>query len=159
MSSNVEKRGHAEVVFYLSMVAISIGLFVYVWLQPWAYRQTMDGLGMAIFPTVFIAIVVIASIGGVLLEKRHGESLKQSTKEERFLLWPVSFISIAAVASTYGFRHIDPTITSGAFVLILLLGVGVRDWRLLAGLPIGTGLLIYVLFVRVMGTYFRNVWF
>ena len=158
MKSNGEKRDRAEDVFYLSVATVSIGLLVYIWLQPWAYLPTVGRLGMAVFPTAFMAILLIASIIGVIFRKSQKERLKRPTAEERFRFWPVCLLGVATVGSAYGLTHIDPTITSGVFVLLLLLGGGIRDWRLLAGLPIGTGLLIYILFIRVISTYFPNVW-
>ena len=159
MKRSGEKRDRAEDVFYLSVATISVGLVVYIWLQPWAYLATSDGLRMSFLPTVFISLLLIASISGILSRKRQKESLKQPAKEERFLFWPVALLVGAGVASAYGLSNFDPTIISGAFVLLLLLSGGIRDWRLLVGLPIGMGLLIYILFIRVVGTYFPYVWF
>ncbi len=157
--NNGEKRGRAEDVFYFSVATASIGILVYTWLQPWAYLRTMDGLSLAAFPTVFIALLLIASISGLIFKKRQKESSKQPTKEERFLFWPVMWLSGGVVAGTFGLWNLDPVITSGALVLLLLLVAAIRDWRLLVGLPIGMGLLIYILFIRVLGVYFPHGWF
>ena len=157
MKSNIEKPDKAEGFFYLSIVVVGVGLLVYIWLQPWAYRSTVDKMGMATLPTAAIALLLIPSIIGLITRK----SLKNRQKQpggDRFELRSVGLLGGATIASVYGLRYADPTIICGIFVLILLLGGGIRDWRLLTGIPIGTALLINILFIKVINTYFPNIW-
>ena len=154
-----ERRSRGEYIFYFTAALLSGGLLVYAWRQPWAYMRTGDGLSLATFPTIFAATIFVVSTTGALLEMRQKEGSKLPTKEGPFLFWPVILLSGLAVAGTFGFWNFDAVITSTALVLLLLLAGGVRDWRLLVGMSIGMGLLIYILFIWVLGVYFPHGWF
>lgn len=154
--TTVKKRDRAEDIFFFTLAIASIGILVYIWLQPWAYVQTGGALGIAIFPTAFITVLLITSVVALFRQK---EGSKRPSEGERVSFWPVFLLSGGIIAGTFGLWNFDPTISSGALVLFLLLVAGIRDWRLLAGLPIGMGLLIYILFIRVLGVYFPAKWF
>ena len=153
-----KKKGRTEYVFYISATLISIALIVYLWSQPWAYTKTGDGLSMAAFPTVFAAGLLIASMTGAILKGRQEEHSQPSPKEEPPLLWPVILLGGGVIASTLGLWYFDAVISSSLLVFFLLFAGRVRDWRLLAGISVGTGLLLYVLFILVLGVYFPRGW-
>lgn len=141
------------------MILISAGLIAYIWLQPWAYSKTGDKLGMAIFPTAYAIIILLASVSQILVTMRHKGSSEHPIEEEPIPLWPVVLLCGAVLIATLGYWYFDAVVSSGAVVLLLLLVGGVRDWRVLSGLTIGTALLLYFLFVRVCGVYFPCGWF
>jgi len=53
---------------------------------------------------------------------------------------------------------VDPVVMCALLVLLLMRVARISDWRLLSGATIGTLVLLYVLFVRVLGVYFPTVW-
>lgn len=154
-----EKKSCAEYVFYISAALISIAVIVYLWFQPWAYTKTGDGLSMAAFPTFFAAGVLIACMTAAILKGRQKAHSPPPPKEEPPLLWPVILLGGGVIASTLGLWYFDAVISSSLLVLVLLFAGRVRDWRLLAGISVGTGLIIYLLFILVLGVYFPHGWF
>jgi len=69
---------------------------------------------------------------------------------------PMILLSGGVLVGTLGLWRFDAIISCSALVLLLLFTGRVRDWRLLAGIPIGVGLVIYFLFVRLLGVYFPH---
>jgi len=151
-SGKNEDRG--EYIFYLSVAMVSVGLLGYTWTQPFAYLRTTDKVGVAFFPTIFVAILLITSTMGALFKKRQKESSKPPTEEALLPFWPMILLSGGVLVGTLGFWRFDAIISCSALVLLLLFTERVRDWRLLAGITIGVGLIIYFLFIRVLGVYF-----
>jgi len=145
---------------------LGLGLTVYIWLQPWAYRKTGDGLGVAFFPTIFVAGIVISSIMGLIeLNKgkkrqkgRTGETTQEQSGIEIFN-WPVAVLSVAGFAASFAIVHCDPLILTGALALIILIVGKVRKWYLLAGVAVVVPLLIYIFFVQLAGVFFPTRWF
>ncbi len=152
-----EKR--ATYVFFFTVIGISIVLIVYIWLQPWAYKATSDRLGIAGLPTIYLAIAGIASLLQILVEsKNKNRDKQQMTEEQTCPFWPVAVLSAVVLVSAVGIWRTDPVITCSLLVLILMLIAGIRDWRLLSGLSLGTGLMLYLLFIRVLGVFFPSTW-
>lgn len=157
-----EKRSRRECVFYVSAALMSMGVLVYLWTRDWAYRYTGDGLSMAAFPTIFAAGLLIACIVGLVTGKGRKESSASpppSSDDVSSSLWPSVLLSGSVIVSTVGIWYFDAVVTCTLLVLFLLLVGRVRDWRVLGGVSLGTGLLIYVLFVLVLGVFFPHGWF
>ncbi len=148
----------AERIWFASVAGLALGLMVYVRTQPFAHMRTTDKLGMATFPTIVLAVLLLASVLG-LFQKTTEERTKQSkealpTEEAEIRLLPVVSLIGASLLATFGLWRFDPIISCSGLVLLLLLIERVRDWRLLVCLSIGTGGVIYVLFVWLLNVYF-----
>lgn len=148
----------AERIWYASVAGLAVGLMVYMWAQPFAHMRTSDKLGMATFPTIVLAVLLLASVLGVFRKtrKEHTKPAKEAmpTEEAEIRLLPVVSLCGASLVATFGLWRFDPLISCSGLVLLLLLIERVRDWRLLVGLPIGTGVMIYFLFIRLLGVFF-----
>ncbi|MFC2033476.1 tripartite tricarboxylate transporter TctB family protein [Chloroflexota bacterium] len=152
-------KDRTELFFYITTAAVSLGLIIYAWSQPWAHKRAGDGLLISAFPIIFAAIILLVSIIGVLafVINSHKGIQKQPMKEE-FYFWPVLLLTASVFAGAIGIWRFDGVITCSVVVLYVLLIGGVRDWRLLSGLPLGMGVMIYILFVRIVGVYFPHGW-
>ncbi|MFC2008592.1 tripartite tricarboxylate transporter TctB family protein [Chloroflexota bacterium] len=153
-----EKYDRAESVSYVVLIAVSIGLVAYIWLQPWAYFHTADGVSLALFPTVFAVILCVASIIGAVRKAMHRDNSSLSIEDFDLSMRPVVLLTGIVLVSAFGLWRIDPVFNFTALVLVVLLVEGVRDWRLLVGMSVLTGATIYVLFILILNVYFPNVW-
>jgi len=150
-------------VFCSSVILLVVGLIAYIWTQPWAYRQTSDSLGMAALPTIYLAIAGLASVARLLVELRSKAAPVQQNGSTDAVqgncpVWPVVLLVVLILAGTAVIWRVDPIVMCSGMVLILMLVAGIRDWRLLAGVTFGNLVLLYLLFVRLVGIYFPTSW-
>jgi len=141
-----------ERYFYVGTAVISASFLAYIYTQPFAYRPTTDVLGMATFPAVILAGILVGSI--VTLVRLRGSQGEMGQSQLRF--WPSLAITVGALLGTYGLWYFDPTISCTLLALFLLLVEKIRDWRVLVGIPVVIGLLVSVLFIQVLGVYFPH---
>ena len=148
----------AERIWYAIVAGLAVGLLVYVRTQPFAHMRTTDKLGMATFPTIVLAVLLLASVLGLFRKTReeHTKPPKEEipTEEAGIRFLPVVALVGASLLATFGLWRFDPINSCSGLVLVLLIIERVRDWRLLVCLPIGTGGVIYVLFIGVLDVYF-----
>jgi hypothetical protein len=98
----------------------------------------------------------VVSFIGVLRKTRQSGSATTPTEEFTLSFRPVLLLVGVVLLAALGLWRIDPIVNFSVLVLVLLLAEGVRDWRLLVGMPILTATTIYVLFILILNVYFPN---
>jgi hypothetical protein len=152
-----DKKGRAEFAFYVAVALLSIVAIVYTWRQQWAHTRTGDGLSMAAFPMAFAAALLVTAVVAAL---RRGRPAEPGPAEEDApaLMRSAAVLGGGSVLSAAGIWYFDAVLTSALLVLVLLVAGRVRDWRVLASISVGTGVVVYVLFILVLGVYFPRGW-
>lgn len=156
-AETADKKARAERAFYLATALLSAAAMVYAWRQPWAHTKTGDGLSMAMFPTVFAGALLLAAVAALMIRGRGQES-QPAEEDAPALVWSAAILGGGSALSALGLWYFDAALTSALLVLVLLLAGRVRDWRVLAGISVGTGVVVYVLFILVLGVYFPRAW-
>jgi len=147
----------AERVFYAVTALLSTAAIVYAWRQPWAHIRTGDGLSMAAFPTVFAGALLVAAVAAAARGAR-GHQPAPAAEEAPALVRSGILLGGGSVLSGLGLWYFDPVLSSALLVLVLMLAGRVRDWRVLAAITAGTGLVVYLLFILALGVYFPQGW-
>jgi len=156
-------KSRVEAVFFSVLVMSGFGLAIFIWLQPWAYRKTGDGLAIGVFPTVSLAGVILFSmicLNELYRDGREKEVVTQGTTPEDDINWgPAIFLAAIGILGSLAIVRFDPLFLSAALgILILALG-NVRKWYLLVGTGVGLPLFVYVFMIRLAGIFFPTTWF
>lgn len=143
----------------LSVAATSsFAVLLYIWLQPWAYRKTGDGMSIAVFPTVSLAGIIIISIGCLLDFYKGGREkgvLTEASSVEDDIQWgPAIFLAIVGFLSSFGVARIDPLFLTGFMAAVILVVARVRNKYVLVATAVGVPLFVYVFLVRLAGVFF-----
>jgi hypothetical protein len=157
MSAEIaDGKVRAEQIFYLATAVLSAAAIVYAWRQPWAHSRTGDGLSMAAFPVAFAVALLLATV--VAASRRGQRETRPADEDAPALGRSIAILGGGSALSAAGIWYFDAVLTSALLVLVLLLAGRVRDWRLLAGISLGTGVVVYVLFILTLGVYFPQGW-
>jgi len=163
LQTNGTERKRTVYVFCSVVIVLAVGLIAYIWSQPWAHRVADDKLGMAAMPIAYLAIAGFASALRIVAairtrEQESSESQVPGPEEESCPVWPIVLLSAVILLAAQVIWLVDPVVMCALLVLLLMRVARITDWRLLSGATIGTLVLLYVLFVRVLGVYFPTVW-
>lgn len=161
---------HAEYVSFLVAMMSGFGFIVYMWSQPWAYRRTGDGLGIAIFPSVFVSGIIVFSLICLIDTHKKAKNMGTTPVEGgkvtdtdmyvKNVEWGVTvFLSVVTIAASCAIDYVDPLILTATLGVVILIAGGVRQWYLLVGTAVGLSLFIYFFIVRLAGIYFKTSWF
>lgn len=150
-------KARVERIFYAVTALLSAAAIVYAWRQPWAHIQTGDGLSMAAFPTAFAGALLVAAVVAALRRAR-GHEAGPADAGAPALVRSAVLLGGGSVLSALGLWYFDAVLSSALLVLLLMLAGRVRDWRVLAGISVGTGVVVYLLFILALGVYFPRGW-
>jgi len=150
----------AEYVSFFVFVISAIALIIYIWFQPWAYRRTGDGLGIAIFPTFFLVGVIILSLACLIDTHKKGKTEKPKVEhDDNIVEWGyMILLAIITISISFTMRYIDPLILVVILSTAILLIAGIRQWFLIVGTAVGLMLFIYVFIIRLAQIYFPTSW-
>tara|TARA_R110002096_G_scaffold122959_1_gene266196 strand:+ start:2499 stop:2936 length:438 start_codon:yes stop_codon:yes gene_type:complete len=116
--------------------------------------QTVQNTGAAIPPAL---LPQICAVGITVLAAILTLNAIRGTAEEAPAPKPSEWRAMAAIvvivlAGTVLFEYVHPAVAGAFVVLATMLYMGERRWYLLAGLPAGLVLGVYLLFYEVLGT-------
>lgn len=148
------------VIFALSIV-IAAPLLVYTWMQPWAYRHTSDGLGIAAFPTVFlVGMILFGAICffGDYMDCKRG--VIPPASDVVGMDWKSTvLVGVISLLSPVTIFLIDPLLYVAVLCLVILLLGRVRKWSLLVIPAICLVVFIYVFMIKIADVFFPTTWF
>jgi hypothetical protein len=149
-----------EIATYAVMMAASCLLIVYTYTQPWAYRRTPDGFGLAVFPVFFLALVFVCSLWCFLDSYKSLMAGKETSKGDvTDIVWkPTVGVMIVSMISAYAVTRVDPLLLVAAYSIIVLFMGGVRKWYLMTGIALGLVVFVYVFVVRISDVFFPVQW-
>jgi hypothetical protein len=150
-----------EIVTYLAGMVMSVALVVYTYLQPWAYRRTPDGFGLAVFPVVFLVLVFILSFFCFRASYRDLMAGKEILKGDvTDIVWrPTVGVMAVSILTAWAVTKIDPLVLVAVYSIVVLLLGGVRNWILMGGIALGLVAFVYVFVLRISDVFFPVSWF
>jgi hypothetical protein len=140
---------------------LSCVVIIYVYTQPWAYRGTPDGIGLAAFPVFFLVCVFICSAACFFESYRNLKAGKECQKGDATgMAWlPTMGVCIVSMISSYAVTRVDPLLLVAVFGIVVLLLGSIRKWYFLLGVALGEALFIYIFILRIAEVFFPVSWF
>jgi len=144
----------------LALAILAFGAFYYYLADNLRIARVYDPLGPAMFPKILAVIVILASLWLVAKRlwqwRREPGWIIEAEGEEDVPGFPASLLRVlvmAALTSLYVLSlprlgYIIATPPSLALGLAIL---GVRNWKLLLGLPLGATIVLYLAFAMFLG--------
>jgi hypothetical protein len=146
-----------DVLFMSLLVITSALLFIYVRTSSFTYLPTLDAVGAGFFPTVSSLMIMIA--GGLYLLTRRVRKNGINQEEEASYLnisWHAITLSIMALVFIYLVTIIGLIVTTFLCLNLFIFILGFRKIRTMLLVSFLITLLIWFLFVQVIGLYFPN---
>jgi hypothetical protein len=149
-----------EFVTYLVMVAISVFMLFYVWGQPWTYRKTQDGLGLAPFPVFFLLGMFLFGLLSLHEDYKSAvQGIEPSASDVTGMDWKSTLLlCVFVVVYPPAIWIMDPLVYAALFSLIVLLIGHVRQIWLIAISMLGIAGFIYIFMIRIAEVFFPVIW-
>ena len=150
-----------EITVYFCGMIFSCLLIIYTYTQPWAFRRTPDGIGMAPFPVFFLALIFITSALCFIESSKNLKAGKELTKGdlENVAISAMVACCVVCVVYTFFIARVDPLVLNAIFGAALLFAGGIRKWYAIAAVGLGIALFLYVFLIRIAGVWFPVSWF
>jgi hypothetical protein len=152
---------HVEALVLSIPVVVSLVLVVYTWFQPWAYRHTSDGIGIAAFPTVFLVGIIFFGIicfVSDFIAFRRG--VNPGSTDVTAMDWTSTYtVSAIAILSPLTIFLIDPLFYVAVLCFLILIIGRVRKPLLLIIPTIGIVAFIYIFMIEIADVFFPVTWF
>ena len=156
---------YPSMITYPIWIVMSCLLLVYVYTQPWAYRRTPDGIGLAPFPTFFLICMLVLSLLCFWDTYKDFKAKKEILKGDEDLdhldkVWiPMVLVCIVSILSAFLTTSIDPLINSAVYAVLVLICGDIYKWYLLLAIAVGEMIFHYIFILRIADVYFPVSWF
>ena len=147
-----------ELIIFFCGMPLGVILIIYTYTQPWASRSTPDGIGLAPFPAVFLALISIMSLLCFIESCKNFKANKEVPKGDVINAdWgPMVGIFAVSVASSYAVSRVDPVMLAVIMsTLILILGK-IRKWQLYIMTALILSFVVFVIMIRIAGVFFPS---
>lgn len=153
-----------ENISFILFILLAIGLIIYISFQPWAYRKTGDGVGIAVFPIIFLIGIAIFSTTALIgtYKETNSKKCEQEKKEndDSIVEWRyMILLAVVTIVASLILRYIDPLVIVSVLGVAILLIARVREWTLIITTAVGLMLFVYIFIIRLAEIYFTTSWF